>query len=228
MKYIFKEYKGNYDKYEFPYKIYLQAQEADNVDGIYSKGFLPTRIKKDYYYLSRNIRINLENFEFTSENRRVLKKTQNLTLESKKLENFEFDYDIGKMALDFFKQKFREKITTTQKLKWLFTGEFFNNVLIYRIDDEITGYCITMETENVLHYSYPFYKPTLIKSNIGMGMILKAIEYAKKNNKKLFHLGTVYTKESLYKLQFNKMEWFDGEQWNPDVELLKEKIKNEE
>ena len=226
MKYIFKEYKGDYKKYEYPYKTYLQAQEAEDIDEIYSKGFLPTRIKKNYYYLSRNIRIDLESFSLTSENRRILKKTQNLTLESKKLENFEFDYNISKMALDFFKQKFGERITTTQKLKWLFTGDFFTDAIVYKIEGETIGYCITMETENILHYSYPFYKPTLIKSNIGMAMMIKAIEYAKEKDKKYIYLGTVYTKDSLYKLQFKNMQWFDGENWNTDIDKLKDLIKN--
>ncbi len=227
MKYIFKEYKGDYENYEYPYRVYLQASDADNINEIYGKGFLATRIKKNYYYLSRNIRIDLENFEFTSENRRILKKTQNLTLESKKLQSPQFNYDISKLASDFFKEKFGKNIISTQKLKWLFTGDFFNKLFIYKLDDEIIGYCINMETENILHYSYPFYKPNLVKSNIGMGMILKAIEYAKENNKKYFYLGTVYTKESLYKLQFKQMEWFDGEKWNTDIALLKEKIKDE-
>jgi arginyl-tRNA--protein-N-Asp/Glu arginylyltransferase len=224
MKYIFKEYKSNYQNYKFPYLIYAQADSSDNVDQIYNQGFLATRIKKDYYYLARNIRIHLKGFNLTSENRRILRKTEGLELENKSLKDFTFDYSISKLATDFFKEKFKKTIISPQKLKWLFQGDFFTNVLIYKKDNEIIGYCITMETENSIHYAYPFYKPQLLNSNIGMGMMIKAIEYAKEKNKKYIYLGTVYTKDSMYKLQFKNIQWFNGEDWNDDIDKLKNLI----
>lgn len=227
MKYIFKEYKGNYENYKFPYLVYLQANEHDNIDEIYERGFLATRIKKNYYYLARNLRINLKEFSLNSENRRVLKKIEGLELENRKLENFDFDYSITKLASDFFKKKFDKIIITPKKLKWLFKGEFFTNVLVYKWNKKEIGYCITMETEELLHYAYPFYKSDLIGSNLGMSMMIKAIEYAKQKNKKHVYLGTVYTPKSLYKTQFKGIEWFDENSWNKDIEKLKNKIKEE-
>ncbi len=224
MKYIFKEYSDNYKDYKFPYLIYAQAEPSDKRSEIYEKGFLATRIKKDFYYLTRNLRINLENFSLTSENRRILKKVEDIELESKDLKNFEFNYEISKLAIDFFKTKFSKNIITTQKLKWLFSGEFFTNVLVYKIKDETIGYCIVMENDEFLHYAYPFYKAELLNQNIGMAMMIKAIEYAKEKNKKNIYLGTVYTKDSLYKLQFKGMEWFDGEGWNDEIDTLKSLI----
>lgn len=227
MKYIFKEYKTDYENYKYPYQIYLKANDNDSIDEIYEKGFLATRIEKDYYYLARNLRVNLENFSLTSENRRVLKKVEEIDIENKDLKTFQFDYNISKLATDFFKAKFGKNIITTQKLKWLFSGEFFTNVLFYTKKNEVIGYCIVMETKNLLHYAYPFYQPKLIKTNIGMSMMIKAIEYAKEKNKKYVYLGTVYTKDSLYKLQFKGMQWFDGENWDTDIDKLKDLIKNE-
>ncbi len=227
MQYIFKEYKGDYEKYKFPYQIYLQAEEKDSVEKIYKKGFLPTRIKKNFYYLSRNVRIDLKNFSLNSENRRILKKTEGLELENINLKDFEFQYEISKLATDYFKEKFGEIIISTQKLKELFKGDIFTNVLVFKLKGDVIGYCITMETENILHYTYPFYKKEFIGTNIGMGMMVRAIEYAKEKNKKYVHLGTAYTKESMYKLQFKGIEWFDGNEWIDDVEKLKNKIKEE-
>lgn len=227
MKYIFKEYKGNYDKYEYPYKIYAKAEKNDSVDTMYQKGFLPTRIGKNNYYLSRNIRVNLKNFSLTSENKRILRKTQNLILENKDLKNFAFEYDIAGLATDYFKKKFKKKIISTQSLKRLFSGDFFTNVLVYKSENQEVGYCITMETEEILHYAYPFYKSDLISTNTGIGMMTKAIEFAKENNKKYVYLGTAYTLSSLYKTQFKAIEWFDGTDWNKDLEKLKDKIKEE-
>ena len=227
MEYIFKEYKGDYEDYKYPYLVYLQADDHDNKNEIYEKGFLATRIKKNYYYLTRNLRIDLKEFSLNSENRRVLKKTEGLEIENKKLKNFDFDYSLSKLATDFSKKQFNKIIITPKKLKWLFEGEFFTNVLIYKLDGKEIGYCITMETEDLLHYAYPFYNPELIGSNIGMGMMIKAIEYAKENSKKYVYLGTVYTPKSLYKIQFRGIEWFDENSWSRDVEKLKNKIKEE-
>ncbi len=228
MKYIFKEYKGNYNKYKFPYLIYLNNEHGESVDNIYKQGFLATRIQNELYYLSRNMRIDLNKFTLTSENRRVLKKNTDLKLQNYSLKKFDFDYSISKMATDFFKAKFGKSIITPQKLKWICTGDFFSDFLIYKNNEETIGYCITMQTETLLHYAYPFYKTELISTNTGMGMMLKAIEYAQEKQKRYVYLGTAYTKNSLYKLQFNGLEWFDGGKWREDIDELKEKIKNEE
>jgi arginyl-tRNA--protein-N-Asp/Glu arginylyltransferase len=225
MKYIFKEYKSDYDNYKFPYLVYLQANQEDSIEEIYEKGFLATRIKKNYYYLARNMRVDLKLFSLSSENRRILRKTEGLSLESKSLKEFPFDYNISKLAAEYFQKKFSKKIISTQSLKKLFTEEFFTNILIYKLNRKEIGYCITMETENLLHYAYPFYKSEFIGSNIGMGMMIKAIEHAKENSKKHVYLGTVYTPDSLYKTQFKGVEWFNEGEWDDNIENLKEKIK---
>ena len=225
MKYIFKEYKSNYSDYKYPYTIYASAQEGESLDEIYNEGFLATRIEKNYFYLTRNLRVKLIDFSLTSENRRVLRKAQDLTMENSELKDLSFNYEITKLGTDYFKAKFQKNIIATQKLKWLLSGEFFTNLLTYKVKDEIIGYCITMETKELLHYAYPFYKPELINQNIGMAMMIKAIEHAKKQKKKYVYLGAVYTKYSLYKLQFKGIEWFDGENWNEDIDKLKEKIR---
>jgi leucyl-tRNA---protein transferase len=227
MKYIFNELNLDSKDYQYPYMIYAKKEEDEDIDRVYSMGFLPTRIEKNLFYLSRNLRINLENFELTSENRRILKKVEGLEMESKSLENFEFSYDISKLAAEYFKSKFGKKIISTQKLKWLFESNFFTNILVYKYNGKKIGYCISMETPDLLHYAYPFYSEEMINSNIGMGMMLKAILYAKETERKYIYLGTVYTEQSQYKLQFKGLEWFDGQEWNRDINLLKEKIDEE-
>lgn len=227
MKYIFKEFNKeelNYSEYAFPYKVYLKASEKDSKDEIYEKGFLATRIEENYYYLSRNVRIDLEKYSQSSENRRVLKKTKDLKLENKKLKDFIFDYKITKLATEYFKAKFEKNIISTQSLKKIFEQNFFTNILIFKLNDKEVGYCITMETENLIHYAYPFYGKEFIGTNIGMGMILKTLEYAKENGKKYLYLGTAYTKSSKYKLQFKGLEWFDEGSWNSNIDNLKKKI----
>jgi arginyl-tRNA--protein-N-Asp/Glu arginylyltransferase len=91
------------------------------------------------------------------------------------------------------------------------------------------GYCIALETKNILHYCYPFYQllltPHSLPPNIGMGMMLKAIVLAKENGKKYIYLGSFQRPTDTYKLQFSGLEWFDGKEWQNDLEELKDGLK---
>ena len=82
-----------------------------------------------------------------------------------------------------------------------------------------------METPEILHYSYPFYILHSTFTNLGMGMMIRAIAYAKNNGKKYIYLGSFQRPGDIYKLQFSGMEWFDGERWRDNMEELKKNLK---
>ena len=113
-------------------------------------------------------------------------------------------------------------------------------------NDSNVGYCICLETKNILHYCYPFYnlqpitynlqpttynlqpttynlQPTTynLQPNTGMGMMLKAIIWAKDTGKKYIYLGSFQRPTDTYKLQFAGLEWFDGKEWERDLNKLK-------
>jgi len=51
--------------------------------------------------------------------------------------------------------------------------------------------------------------------------MLKAIIYAKEAGKKYVYLGSAKDAKAKYKLQFEGLEWFDGEKWKNDIDELK-------
>lgn len=108
MRFFFSEYKADYSKYHFPYQVLLAREEADDINKIFDMGFLPSRSKLNLYYLARGLRVNLSKFELTSENRRILRKTEYLKLEVKNLKEFDYDYTIGKLGKDFYEKRFGE------------------------------------------------------------------------------------------------------------------------
>lgn len=222
MKYLFKENKSEYDKYIFAYQVLGLIEPNDNLDDIYNRGFLLSRSKDFDVYLARSLRIDLSNFTLNSENRRILSKTEDLQIEDSPIKSFPYSYEIGKIALDYYKKKFDKNLMSAQTLKRIFQDSKFTNVLTYNN----VGYCPILETSSLIHYAYPFYNQELIGKNIGMSMMIKAIMYAQETGKQYIYLGTVYTKESMYKLQFNGLEWFDGNQWNQDLDQLKTLIQN--
>lgn len=200
--------------------------EGDFISTYYAGGYVFTRISKGLLNQTRSLRINLEEFEFSSENRRILTKVENLKLEAIHLPLSEeaYSWTIHKLAKDFYTTKFGDKTFSAAKIKELVTDGIksnFNLLLKYTEGEEIVGYTIAYHNSQLLHYAYPFYDLNKFASNYGMGMMLKAIEHAKEEGKKFFYIGSATRPADKYKLQFKGLEWFDGQAWQRDLEALK-------
>lgn len=244
------------------YKSYDQTIIEDiseaKVESMYSKGYVFTRLAKGVMEQIRSMRIKLSGFEFNSENRRILRKTEILNIKTINLpiplENY--DYHIHKIGKDFYKARNNgEDVFSASKIRELVVDESksnFNVLLKFTHIEtkEIIGYAICHETENILHYAYPFYNLSIDYKNLGMGMILSAISYKLKATlnvqsadrpiksnlkynpqtsnleyKSYFYLGSLHDEKSKYKLQFNNIEWWDGDYWSKDVEKVKKLLK---
>lgn len=217
-----------------PSKHYLHFQEQtitnfsdDSVNSFYNNGFVFTRISKGGMQQTRSLRINLEKFELSSENKRILRKNEAININSHPLPYQNYNWTIGKLGKDFYTTKFGDGTFSANKIKELFTDpdkSNFNRVLIYSIENQAVGYCICYETNQILHYSYPFYQLNdnhQLPPNLGLGMMLKAILSAKDQGKKYIYLGSASRPTDTYKLQFTGLEWFDGKGWKTDLEELK-------
>jgi arginyl-tRNA--protein-N-Asp/Glu arginylyltransferase len=199
-----------------------------SVESAYDAGFVFTRIGKGAMSQTRSLRIDLNKFELSSENRRILGKTEELSLSSHPIPYANYDWSIHKMGKEFYEKKFGEKIFSAQKIKELVTDKNksnFNKLLVYTKEGKNIGYCIALETKNTSHYCYPFYDLESNYQNLGMGMMLKAIVRAKEGGKKYIYLGSFQRQSDVYKLQFSGLEWFDGKQWQEDIDSLKEELK---
>jgi len=239
--------------------MYLNWQKKEindfsdkNINSLYNEGFILTRLGKGTANQTRSVRIDLDKFELSSENKRVLKKTAGLELKIEKIPYQNYNWQIGKMGKDFYETKFGAGTFSANKIKELLTDEKksnFNRILMYLLPplnplllkegttDMLTppyegvtkgglsvGYTICLETNELLHYSYPFYSllPIPYSLNLGMGMMTRAVLWAKKNGKKYIYLGSAKDSKALYKFQFKGMEWFDGQIWSKDLEKIKE------
>jgi len=195
----------------------------------YSNGYVFTRINKGVMNQTRSLRIRLNEFELSSENKRVLKHVEGLTVSAKPLPlSFEdYDWEIAKLAKEFYEQKFGSKTFTANKARELLTNPFksnYNSILIYEFEGEKVGYAICFETDKMLHYAYPFYYLEKFNNNFGMGMMLLSIQKAKEEGKDYVYLGSVTKPADKYKLQFKGLEWSNGRVWSDDLEGLKGKI----
>lgn len=217
---------------------YLSWQETQlpnatpsQIDELYDKGFLATRLGRNIFSQTRSIRVNLSKFMPSSENRRILKKTEGLLLTTQPIPYPEYQWSIGKLGKDFYTEKFGDGTFSANKIKELLTDSTkssFNKLYTYSLPGipEPIGYCITLETQSAVHYCYPFYQlPTTnnaqLPPNLGLGMMLRAIIFAQEQGKKYLYLGSAQRPSDTYKLQFAGLEWFDGKEWHTDLETLK-------
>lgn len=208
-----------------------------NINSLYNEGYIFTRLSKGKMQQTRSVRIDLSKFALNSENRRVLKKIEGLNLNIATIPYKKYEWQIGKMAKDFYDHKFGADIFTANKIKELLTDKEknnFNNLFVYNLsinpdENHIVGYAICFANSKIVHYSYPFYNlppsPYPLVPNLGMGMMIMAIAAAKQNNMQYIYLGSAQRPTDVYKLQFAGLEWFDGKNWSNNSAELKKILK---
>ena len=77
----------------------------ENISKMYDGGFVFTRIDKGIMQQTRSIRINLDKFELSSENRRILRKGEEILIKKYNIPYKEYTWQIGKIAKDFYDKK---------------------------------------------------------------------------------------------------------------------------
>ncbi len=190
----------------------------------YDQGYVATRVEKGLMNMTRSVRIRLSDYEPSSENRRILRKVENVHLEIHPIPYKDYHWSIHKLAKDFYTTKFGEDTFSANKIKELITDadkSSFNTLLVYSCDGKPISYCIGLLTQSFLHYSYPFYDQETAIPSLGLGMMTRAIEWAKERGLTYIYLGSLQRPSDTYKLQFSGLEWFDGKEWKTDITPLK-------
>lgn len=219
MKYLFGEFTPDYQKYHFPYQIWLKKESGDEVSEIYGRGFLPMRNLPGIYYLCRSVRVDLSKFSPSSENRRILRKTEGLSFENQSLHIASTAvYELCKRYLE---SRFGNKYVSPAGLKSIFGGKIFNRLFVWKDVEKEVGYAVCFENDDLIHYAHAFYEPKYAGKNLGARMILQAVLRAQETGKKYAYLGTCYNQSAFYKLEFSGVEFFNGFGWSQNIEELK-------
>jgi arginyl-tRNA--protein-N-Asp/Glu arginylyltransferase len=74
----------------------------ENIEKMYDSGYVLTRVDKGVMNKTRSMRIKLVDFEMSSENRRILRKVENLKLEIYPIPYEKYSWEIAKLAKDFY------------------------------------------------------------------------------------------------------------------------------
>lgn len=210
----------------YPYwqKITLKNPTSGMLAEKYGQGFVLTRILNEMHQV-KSLRVDLTNFQLSSENRRILRKTENFQVRVESLPLRNYDWRIHKIGVEFYRQKFGQNVFSANKIKELIAKSEksnFNCLIICRDQktNQDIGWCIGFYNNHIFHYAYPFYDLKYVKENLGIGIMLKTLLWAKEQGMKYFYLGSVWDKKANYKLQFSPAEFFDGKGWQ-EVNQLK-------
>jgi arginine-tRNA-protein transferase len=224
------EYDANYETYSFAYAVYCIPEDPGELSSIYDLGFLPysgdTRLNAPAFYLARSIRVDLERFTDTSENRRIDRKAGELKLNI--IEHTADDADINRVELLAFCEKyigerFSRGTMSEERLRYIIDGPVINQILEFKSDQKPYGYVFAVIGEDSIHYWFAFFDTTYLHSHsLGKWMMWTTLHWAKERGLRYAYLGTCYGEKALYKVRNHQgIEFFDGNKWNTDLEVLK-------
>ena len=224
MKLLFSEQNSDYGSYSFPYAIWAVPEPGETPAAIFTAGFLPAAHNLERFYLCRQIRVALEKFELSSENRRVLRKGGGLNVTL--VPRAQFDYTPARRQ--FFKSyadaRFGADVMSFERLDSVMAGRVCSHLLVFT--DGATGAevgvaVLYLEGEELAYYYYAFYDLSHPLRSLGMFMMTSAVELFAGRGCRHLYLGTCYSDSALYKTQFAGVEFFNGYRWSSQLAELK-------
>lgn len=230
MNIFFSEYLTNYSTYTFGYTAYCQADALEEIPEIYTKGFLPytgdISLEKSTFYMARSLRIDLDRFTDSSENRRVNRKASELEIEMKLIPLKEFnleDNDFINFCTQYAAERFAGGEMNPERFQYVLSRGLITHIIEFKTSEKKYGYVLACIHDKMLHYWFSFFDTDYMKSHaLGKWMMWKAISWAKENNLSHVYLGTCYQPKSLYKVRdYKGTSFFDGTSWNQDDTTLK-------
>lgn len=231
MKVFSSELGHNYDTYTFGYCTYAQKEPGDALHDIYSQGFLPysgSPDAKNIFYLARSARVALPDFKLTSENRRIAKKFDGQFVKKRTpLNEFAITTEFLDFCLEYFAKRHGEHVMPRGRLELILSFGIITEIVTYTKDGKVLGYVFEAADSQISHYWYSFYDLSLAKQSLGLWLMLDCVRDAKAAGLQHYYLGTVYGGKTLYKANFEPLEWWNGRHWSTDIAELKERGRSD-
>lgn len=224
MKLVFSEHVSDYGNYIFPYAVWAFPEAGEKPRQLFDAGFLPSSRQLDRFYLCRQVRVDLRQFQLSSENRRILRKGEGIRVDLVPRGKFQYTEKRRAFCKGYADIKFGKDTMSLERLDNLFDSPLITHLLVYT--DEATGaeiglamvYC---EARALAFYYYAFYDLNYFQRNLGMFMMTSAVNLFAERRTRHAYLGSCYSKNALYKTQFSGAEFFNGFRWSRNLKELK-------
>lgn len=190
----------------------FNLKTSQNIDDNYQNGLLPQRNNKALFYSQSSCRSNLNKFNLSSENRRILRKTENFTFQKILLKDFEYNFSIQKEISDWIKTLGWD--FPTSSLKNVFKNHIFNYLYIWKDNqNKIIAYSICYFSKDISHIAYIFYHPSLAHSNLPIRLVLQTITDSHDLGLNYCYLGRFSQDTGFYKRNMPGFEYFQDNDW---------------
>ena len=232
MKVFYSESIVDYRTYTFNYTIYCLKESQGELPDIYERGFLPysntTAIREDIFYLARSVRVDLKNFEDTSENRRIDRSIRLLDIELSLIKKEDMDIEepsFQTFCAEYIQERIGEENMSQERFHYILQKGIGSHFFVFYSHQEKKkiGYVYAVLEQDMVHYWFSFFDTKYMKEySLGKWMMWRVIRWAKDNTLKYVYLGTAYNTKSLYKARDHKgIEFFNGYKWDTDIGVLK-------
>jgi arginyl-tRNA--protein-N-Asp/Glu arginylyltransferase len=224
MKLLFSEQNSDYEHYQFPYAIWAVPEDGESPADIFNAGFLPSSRQLDRFYLCRQVRVNLQKFKPSSENRRIIRKGKGIGIELVSREDFDYTPEKRQFFKTYADIKFGNDVMSFERLDALFNSPIISHLLVFidlETNEEVGVATLYVEGKSLAFYYYAFYDLNYYARNLGMFMMTSAVELFSDSGVKFLYLGTCYSEAALYKTQFVGAEFFTGFRWSDNLKELK-------
>jgi arginyl-tRNA--protein-N-Asp/Glu arginylyltransferase len=182
----------------------FNIQNSQSVEVNYSHGLLPQRNLPGTYYRDSSCRSNISDFSLSSENRRILRKTENFTFQ--KMPIF-FNLEIQKQIFGWLKGL--DWNFPISSVKSIFTQHIFNYLYIWSLNQKVNAYSVCYFSDSISHIAYVFYNPEYSHSDLPIRLVLQTIIDSQSLGLKYCYLG----RYSDYKRNMPGFENFIDNQW---------------
>jgi arginyl-tRNA--protein-N-Asp/Glu arginylyltransferase len=224
MKLLFSEHKPDHSNYIYPYAIWAFPETGEKPSDLFDAGFLPSTRNLDRFYLCRQVRVALENFQSSSENRRILRKGEGFQVKLVPRSEFEYTPERRAFYKNYADVKFGKDVMTYERLDSLFASKVVSHLLVFteaQTAREIGTVVLYLEPNEFAFYYYSFYDLNHPNRSLGMFMMTWAARFFADEKFRFLYLGTCYSQSALYKTQFPGVQFFNGVKWSENIDELK-------
>lgn len=228
MKILLSEARPDYAGYVFPYAVWGFLESGETPGTALSLGFLPSGSDLSRFYLCRQVRVPLDGFRPSSENRRILRKGEGISAALVPIADFDPTEERLGMCMECATARWSSP-PDRSRIERVFRSEATTHVLSFR--DAAGSECglVTVYLERTTaFYSNAFYRLDHAVESLGMFLMTESVRFFSEAGMRHLHLGTCYSKGALYKTGFPGVQFFDGREWSTDLAALKHMLARQE
>lgn len=227
MKLLFSEAPSDYANYVFPYVVWGFLESGERPADAFARGFLPSLPDLSRFYLCRQVRVRLDRFQPSSENRRILRKGDGLELAIVPRRDFEWT-SARQVFCETYAQARWTSAPAPGRIERIFHAPLTTHVGVVRDTDGLDRGLVTLFRDGgTWFYSNAFFEPDA-PAGRGAFLMTSVVQSLARDGAEFLHLGTCYSRSALYKTQFPGVEFSTGNGWSDRLEDLKFRIDREE